>query len=402
LFTYKKDFYKLFIVDTMVWVSASVCMPFMNAYYTQHNITTFQIGMLAAMAPIAALFIQPFWAFLSDRTGRRRTLLQLLVVATGFAYLLYLTGDTYLVFVLAALAVMVFNCAIMPLLDAIITKEAREKNVNFAIVRMGGTVGFAIMVFGVGRYLATNPTHMFVIATCMYALFAASCFMLPKDNPAKEKAANTVTQTEKAPKKRLNLNIMEIFDNKEIVFVLVIAVLMQFALAFHGSFSTVLVVNMGYDQSMVGIMLCVSAFSEVPILLVIHKLMKRFDTLSLLIFALALSGVRIILMTTGNIYTILLSQCLQGPTYMISHYGSITYISAHAREGKMSQAQSILVLLQTGIAAVAGSFVGGVISTLFGLRISFVIMSFFTFASAGACYLALRAYKTKQENTKIA
>ena len=61
--------------------------------------------MLLAIGPIFAIFIQPLWAMLSDRTGKRKLLLILLALCTAGAYLLYYLGASFAVCLLAVLPV---------------------------------------------------------------------------------------------------------------------------------------------------------------------------------------------------------------------------------------------------------------------------------------------------------
>ena len=438
MYTYKSDFAKLFIVDTYIWMAASVCLPFINAYYTQKEISPFEIGVLGAIGPIMAFTIQPVWAWLSDRTGKRRLVLQLITLVSAAAFLLYLVGETFLVFCIATIILMAFNSAMMPLNDAIITKAAMEKNVNFAIVRMGGTVGFAIVVVFIGGYLRSDPPRMFWLACFAYIGYALICLFLPKDKrsglkgakseqvKASEKQSGRSASEEGAGKQSEALEAKKgdlekrsrnpvakeggskqgkrIFKTKTIVFVMVIAFIMQFALSFHGAFMSVYVVMLGKDQSMIGILFCISAFSEVPVLFVIQKLIKRFNTMNLLFFASFLVALRIIfvpLAEVGGLACIIISQVLQGPTYMISYYGCVTYISENVIEGKMSQGQSMLVMIQGGIASICGSLIGGAISDLFGLVMAFMIMAAFTIFATTGSLIGYRVFKRKHPEEMV-
>ena len=75
----------LYVVNGMYWVTAAAFLPFIGAYYTSIGMTDGQVGILAAVFPMAALVIQPFWAYLSDRTGKRKRMLLGLCAASGAA-----------------------------------------------------------------------------------------------------------------------------------------------------------------------------------------------------------------------------------------------------------------------------------------------------------------------------
>lgn len=74
---------RLFLINVSFWVACGSCAPFLSAYYKRIGLSFTQIGVLLAIGPIFAIFIQPLWAMLSDRTGKRKLLLILLALCTA-------------------------------------------------------------------------------------------------------------------------------------------------------------------------------------------------------------------------------------------------------------------------------------------------------------------------------
>ena len=64
--------YRLLVVNSFVWASTGLYMPFIGAYYTQQGITPLQVGVLVSIGPVISILIQPLWAYMSDRSGRHR------------------------------------------------------------------------------------------------------------------------------------------------------------------------------------------------------------------------------------------------------------------------------------------------------------------------------------------
>ena len=111
---------RLFLINVSFWVACGSCAPFLSAYYKRIGLSFTQIGVLLAIGPIFAIFIQPLWAMLSDRTGKRKLLLILLALCTAGAYLLYYLGASFAVCLLAVLIVSLFSLALLPLCDALV------------------------------------------------------------------------------------------------------------------------------------------------------------------------------------------------------------------------------------------------------------------------------------------
>ena len=84
----QKRWLQLFRTNVAYWVAAGICAPFFSVYYKSIGLTSSQIGVLFAASPICAICIQPLWAWVSDHSGKRKTILAALAVCTAAASLL--------------------------------------------------------------------------------------------------------------------------------------------------------------------------------------------------------------------------------------------------------------------------------------------------------------------------
>ena len=381
---------RLFLINVSFWVACGSCAPFLSAYYKRIGLSFTQIGVLLAIGPIFAIFIQPLWAMLSDRTGKRKLLLILLALCTAGAYLLYYLGTSFAVCLLAVLIVSLFSLALLPLCDALVIDRANAYGFPFARIRIGGTLGYAVMVFGAGMFLEKFDGAQFAVASVAYLLFAGAVMLLPqgcvreatasareeaaparkKAAPAKRKAVPAREETATARRKAVPAR-ESIFDTSEILFVLALALIESLGLGFCGSFTGSYAVELGFGSSLIGVLSCISALSEVPILLFAGKLMDRFGEIPLLIFSGIMMSLRLCLTGMGLVPAMISAQLLQSVTYMTTYICCTQYISKHVRAGKMSQGQSALAIVQSGLAAVASNLFGGMLVDAVGTRQAF-------------------------------
>ena len=360
---------RLFLINVSFWVACGSCAPFISAYYKRIGLSFTQIGVLLAIGPIFAIFIQPLWAMLSDRTGKRKLLLILLALCTAGAYLLYYLGASFAVCLLAVLVVSLFSLALLPLCDALVIDRANAYGFPFARIRIGGTLGYAAMVFGAGMFLEKFDGAQFAVASVTYLLFAGAVMLLPQGG-AREEAAPA--RREAAPARREAAPAREsIFDTSEILFVLALALIESLGLGFSGSFMGSYAVELGFGSSLIGVLSCISALSEVPILLFAGKLVDRFGEIPLLIFSGVMMSLRLFLTGMGLVPAMISAQLLQSVTYMTTYICCTQYISKHVRAGKMSQGQSALAIVQSGLAAVASNLFGGMLVDAVGTRQAF-------------------------------
>lgn len=374
---------RLFLINVSFWVACGSCAPFLSAYYKRIGLSFTQIGVLLAIGPIFAIFIQPLWAMLSDRTGKRKLLLILLALCTAGAYLLYYLGASFAVCLLAVLVVSLFSLALLPLCDALVIDRANAYGFPFARIRIGGTLGYAVMVFGAGMFLEKFDGAQFAVASAAYLLFAGAVMLLPQGSarkeaaPARKEAASARKEVaparkKAAPAKRKAVPAREsIFDTSEILFVLALALIESLGLGFCGSFTGSYAVELGFGSGLIGVLSCISALSEVPILLFAGKLMDRFGEIPLLIFSGIMMSLRLCLTGMGLVPAMISAQLLQSVTYMTTYICCTQYISKHVRAGKMSQGQSALAIVQSGLAAVASNLFGGMLVDAVGTRQAF-------------------------------
>ena len=374
---------RLFLINVSFWVACGSCAPFLSAYYKRIGLSFTQIGVLLAIGPIFAIFIQPLWAMLSDRTGKRKLLLILLALCTAGAYLLYYLGTSFAVCLLAVLVVSLFSLALLPLCDALVIDRANAYGFPFARIRIGGTLGYAVMVFGAGMFLEKFDGAQFAVASVAYLLFAGAVMLLPQGSarkeaapvrkevaPVREEAASAREETATARRKAVPAR-ESIFDTSEILFVLALALIESLGLGFCGSFTGSYAVELGFGSSLIGVLSCISALSEVPILLFAGKLMDRFGEIPLLIFSGVMMSLRLCLTGMGLVPAMISAQFLQSVTYMTTYICCTQYISKHVRAGKMSQGQSALAIVQSGLAAVASNLFGGMLVDAVGTRQAF-------------------------------
>ncbi|MBQ9046490.1 MAG: MFS transporter [Solobacterium sp.] len=346
------SFLHLLSLNTLLYVSIALYAPFLSAYYRQHGLTTTQIGMLSMIACISTIFIQPLWARRADLTGKARTYASIVTAGVAAALMTYYLGTSFQNFLFSASLLAVFSTSVSPMVDAIVIRNARELGYDFSKIRLGGTIGYAIVVYFVGSFLKAHPSAQFTLAAVSYLVFALAIRLLPKSEDEQP-----IAVTEK--KKRFNFNLEENFRTHDVIYVLLFAFVFQLGAGFSGAYLSVYAVDLGYTQSEIGLMQFCSASSEIPILLLAHRLFRRFDSVKLIGIGCLLMGIRIFIVSGGSLAFFICSQLMQGVTYMVIHYGCSTYISAAARVGKASECQSILHIVQTGIASILAYLFGG-------------------------------------------
>lgn len=377
----------LYLINGMYWITVSLYLPFISMYFSQKGMNSMQVGVLSALLPAASLVVQPLWAAIADRTGKRRRVLILLSVCCAAAVLLFPGLDTFPGILGAAACYSLFNSAVLPVCDALVVNQAQEREINFARVRMCGTISYAAVVLGMGFYLKQHMNLMFYGNSVCFLVLALLCMTLPGDGGAGEnRTAENLAAEYIEPNKPLKKNAgkSRIFRSNEVYLILLFAFAMQFGINYYSAFLGVYLLELGYSQSLLGVLNCISALSEIPVLLLIHRLSRRYKETVLLTAAVLCMALRLVLLSVGNVALMAAAQLLQGPSYMVCYFVCVTYISRMVMPGKISQGQSALAFVQMGLGSLSGSLLGGVLASSCGIKNGFLIVAFLLLAVTAA------------------
>lgn len=380
---------RLFAVNAMYWAAMAFYTPYIGAYYTSHGIPASQIGILTSVGPILSICVQPVWAALSDRTGRRKLILVGVAALSAGAILLYLTASSFVMFMVSTIAFMSFQTALMPLADALVTNIGAREGVKFSTVRMGGTIAFAVVVFILGRIITPEKQYiLFPACAVAIMIFAATVAALPSDSkyaPAIVPVAGEENEKKNEPKGK-------IFKTNMIVFVLFIIFIIQFGLGYNGNFFGVYITNLGYSRFIIGVTSCLSALSELPVLFFADRIINRLGYMKTFLFSAVCVVARMCLAGTGILPVMILSTVLQGPSYILTYYAGVRFINQYAFQDKISQGQSALSIVQVGLGCVISNILGGVMSDKFGIGSTYYIIGIGTLVVAAVFATVYRIY----------
>lgn len=376
-------------VNSMLYISAAAYTPYLTMYYSGKGMSSFEIGVLAAIGPAVAICVQPLWAILSDRTGKRKTVLSIVIAGAGLSVFCYRFCNSFFAFFLVSILVYSFYTSICPLSDALTLEYANEKHINFSRIRIGGTLGYAVMALVIGNFLKQDPSISFLVAPACYAVM----FLVSRKIPI---AGTSVKREKKARQKGEQKKKEPIFYDNTYIFVLIACFVMTIGLNFKTNFMSVYMKELGFGQDMVGVANAVSALSEVPILLLASKIMNKFTPVQILCASCFFMSVRLLLVTGGSLVFIIASQLLQSVTYMTMYYSCVTFMSQNTYPGRRSQGQSILTMVQSGFGAILGSLLGGTVAQVLDLTTAFRVVALFVFLMGIVVVVAHRTYVKRQ------
>ena len=343
---------------------------FLSKFYQQQGISGTALMLLLVSAPLMAVFALPVWGTVSDRSRKRRRVLQLALTASLLIMpCLYLSASlTVLLPLICAFA----GCyiALQPMGDSLILEKLQSENQPFGPVRLAGCLAFACVNLIGGILIRDDYTLIPLIVTLGILLTLGGTFLLP-DLPGHQQ------QGEK-------LSFSKVLRLPHIIPLLLLMMVMQMCLGyFYSYFSIYFTALPGGSSGLLGLAYFLSATSETPFLLFGHKLFKRWGAGRLMLIAAASLALRFLLLGVAqHAYLALTSQVLHGLGFIVFTVSASQYVSRVAPKELKTSAQMLLSIAGFGLSRVPGILFGGLLGQyLGGEKGVFLILSIICFAA---------------------
>ncbi len=327
---------------------------YLSTYYSVAGIDKSQIGLLMAIGPLTSLLIQPIWGILSDKAKDKTRVLRVIAAGGALSVLLYFLPKQFWGFAAVSILFMSFHTAIMPLSDAYAVNYLTRNGQKFSLIRLCGSTAYTISAFVSGYVLNNgNLWIIFPFTSVLYVVGLLNMGSLPR--------IPLERSTEHKP-------FREVIRDRKLILILVFVFFMQLPLFFNASFLGVYIKDLGFSDRIRGLVFSLVALSEIPVLMVIDRVVRKFPLFSILLFSGSLMVMRSMiyafLPTPGFI---IFAQCLNGFTFMPVTYSAITYINNQMPVEYKTTGQSLLALVQQGAGNILGSIFGGLLSASLGI-----------------------------------
>lgn len=383
----KQDTGKFAIYYALFFIAAGIFPAYIPLFYQSKGFNLSEIGILTAIGPILTICVQPFWAKLCDKVKFRVTVLAILIVGNMIAGFFFSLSSNRIVISILTVLYMIFNTALVPIVDTIATEHFKKSGGRYSIARIGGSLGYILSVVCAGIYFNQHLEHMFYIQTVLYGILLIYVLIVARDK-------NEIRAT-KATK---NLSVLK---NKEFLIILAFYFCLNFAFCLKNTYLSVFITELGCTNEFVGYSFGLAALSEVPILVIIPRLYRRFGVYKLLYLSGFAYTLKIFIAAySTDIKFVLLAQMLQGIAYIPLLFSTISYVSETLPDDLKTFGQGILAVVGTGLGSITGNLVGGFLSNSYGIATTYKITSLFMLL-ATLLFIVISRIFTKKSIYKI-
>ncbi|MBQ1368797.1 MAG: MFS transporter [Firmicutes bacterium] len=255
----------------------------LSVYLSGIGISYSNVGRIVSASGFFAMIMIPTTGYLSDRTRKPRLIGGIMLVCVGiFAMLFSQSRTVALLFLLNGLT-MSFISAVQPLLERL----AGASKYRYGILRVWGTIGYAVGAQAAGVMIEKFPPVTLFIAVLAGALLCALGFagaedpIMDKKKTAEEGSA--VVKQEEKPK------LSSFLKNPNYLLFLVITVLFWGSSGVNMTYVPILLKDLGIETSLIGTIIFLSTLVEIPLILFSNKFMDRFNGKTLVYVACGLT-----------------------------------------------------------------------------------------------------------------
>ena len=347
---HRVPYWRLSAAYFFYFVFVGAFSPFFSLYLQALDFSAADIGLLLSLTQFTRVFGPGLWGAAADRMRRRiwavRSCAAIAVVtSTGL-----LAGGSFAWMFWVLLLFSLATSGAMPIIEASTLSQLGGASGQYGAIRMWGSIGFILAVFGIGYALdMVAITWLPVLVIASLVLFALSAWWIP-ESPAHESPADGAER------------IGRLLRRPEVIALLAACFFMALSHGTLYTFYSLFLVDHGYSKTMVGFLWTVGVIAEIIVFLLLRRLMARFTLRAILLASFACATVRFAAIGwgVGSVPVLLLAQVLHGATFGAYHAAAVAR-THHLFPGRLhTRGQAIYTAVSFG----AGGTLGGIASGL--------------------------------------
>ncbi len=323
-------------------------MPYWGPYLRDAGFSSAEIGQLLAILHATKIVAPNVWGALADRLDRRMAVVRAASLVAFLGFSAILIAETYGAVALVMALFGFFWNAALPQYEANTFNHLRGREHLYGRIRLWGSIGFIIAVTGIGEALDRFGFDAlpYLVLLIFGGLWLSSLIVPEAGRSDGEGQGDGFWATLRRP--------------AVIGFFLACFLNQMGHGPFYGFFSIYLE-DHGYSGGLIGLLWAWGVVAEIGVFLVMHRLLPHFGARTLLVIALALGGVRWLMVAVwvDSAWLIALSQTFHAASFGVYHAVAIDTVNRFFTGRAQGRGQAVYSSLTFGAGVAAGSLAAG-------------------------------------------
>lgn len=343
----------------------TIVISFLPLYLRYKGLSGTEIGWVLAIGPLASIFSQPFWGYLSDKYKTVKTMLLLCIVGLLISSVIFFQMNGLIAILIMGAIFYFFSSPVGALGDSLGQRRADELNISFGTIRTWGSIGFATSALIIGELLDRIGVQYMMWPYLFFGIIA----LLVTFRLTDVKVDNEPIQ--------LN-DVKALIKSKPFIIFLFFMMFIMVSHRANDSFIGLYITQLGGSERLVGVAWFIGVISEAAVFALAGFWFRKYHSLIFVIVASILYSLRWFLYSGVNDpMHILLLQVLHGLTFGVFYLAAFDYITRIVPKLLQSTGHLLFYSVMFGISGIIGSLVGGaLIDTFSGGTLYFVMGCF--------------------------
>lgn len=366
---------------------------YQTVYLHEIGFAASQLGLLNAISSGVGIASVAFWGMVSDRIGSLRRVLMVLLLCAGVLYALVPNLPTAPGFLLMGYLPLVnfFRGPTSTFAENLLVRNCNELELNFGTLRGAGSLLFTVGSLIISALLPTVEVRNTFRITGLLMIPAIVCTVFARE-PSARRPQSGGRSGPRAPDPRV------LFRDRSYRVLLVFAFLLNIAAACEGNFIPYFMESAGVSSMRYGVVLAYRALLEIPFLLLMARLRRRFPLRALIAAAALLMGAECLgfgLFAKG-LGTMLLFCTFFGLGNGLFIGSSLNYVYELAPSDLKATAQAFYAATAS-VAGILGNLLGGMVFDAIGAKPFYLAVSGMYALAAGVFVLSFGGKRQKGE-----
>ncbi|MCP5367922.1 MAG: MFS transporter [Hyphomicrobiales bacterium] len=339
-----------------------ITLPFWPVWMAGRGLDAGEIGLVLGLGVGLKVVTNPLAAMVADRLGERRRPMIVLSTAAFAGFSLYLGAHGFWTILAVTLLVQAVSPPVMPLAETLSMLAVRRHGVDYARVRLWGSLTFIAGSVGGGWALAqAGADAIYWMSLSAFGLAAAASWLLPDLRPDPSPGPRP------AP-------LVLLRDGRFLLFLGACACIQGGHGVYYG-FSTLDWRAAGLSEATIGWLWAEGVIAEIALFAVGGALVARTGPVALLVAAGLGGAVRwSITAATVSLPVLFVVQALHALTFAAAHLGAIYFIARTAPPALSATVQAVYAAVVAGLVMGLSLRVSGLIYDAHG-RLAYLAMA---------------------------
>jgi len=345
-------------LEFMFWATFAAYYPFTVIFLQDKGLSNTAIGTILSINSFIVIFAQPFWGMISDRIRSVKRVFLLCIIISTIVIQFFPVIPSALGMGLLLATLTIFESPLGPLMDSWVIQQIRnEQDLSYGSIRLWGSLGYSLFAYIFGLIVDTAPMHYNFI---IFAVMAIITILITR-NIKDEGSASSISFRD--------MKISKLLKNYSYITFLLFSIVIYIPHRASFSFLPNLLLAVGASPGTQGIASAVMAFSEIPLFLAGHKLLKRYKPIHLILASALFFLLRqVAYLTAATPQQVIWAQLFHGPSFALFLNGAVYYIDSLAPDELKSTAQTLATSLYGGVSGILANYGGGWVIDNLGIR----------------------------------